>query len=84
MATQTFIHPGAIILNTRIPEHRVEGLEYGAHVTGRGWSGYYVRPVGDERWGVARETPASDETYESDNEIVAAIRTELLRGTPEP
>ncbi len=65
-------------LETRIPEGRkVPGLEYGAHVSGEGWSGYYVRPVGSARWGVARQTPASNEVYDTDAEIVEAIGDEM-------
>jgi len=80
MSTQTRIDDDAVMLETRIPEsYRVPGLEYGAHVSGNGWSGYYVRPVDrySDKWGVARLTPASDECYDTDEEIVGAIETEL-------
>jgi hypothetical protein len=77
----TYIDDDAIILETRIPQDRgsVEGLEYGGFVNqgAHGWCGYYVRPEGAERWGVARCTPASDELYDHDAEIVRAIRAEL-------
>ena len=64
------------LLRTRIPEGRaVPGIEYGAHVSGAGWSGYYVR-VGTV-WGVARETPASDELAGDDPEIVRELSEEL-------
>ena len=74
------IQDGVPILRTRIPcQRRVEGLEYGGHVnrSGEGWEGYYVRPVGTEQYGVCRTTPASDEVYGTDEEIVSAIRDEL-------
>ena len=84
----THIDEDAVILNTRIPESgRVDGLDYGAHVsmTAQGWCGYYVRPAGTNRWGVARLTPASNELVEPDEDcgetqdeaIVRAIREEL-------
>lgn len=66
------------ILRTRIPAWgRVEGLEYGAHVQRPGWDGYYVRPAKTERWAIARLSPADDEVYDTDAEIVDAIRAEL-------
>jgi len=72
-----------IRLWARVPEsHRVDGLEYGAHVSRpyEGWSGYYVRPEGTWRWGIARLTPASDDLpgQGTDCEIVEAIATEIL------
>lgn len=71
--SQTHIDDDAVELSVMIPEGRtVAGLEYGAHLSGDGWSGYYVRPVGCQTWGYARQTPASDECYE-DDEIVKAI-----------
>lgn len=76
----SYIDENAVMLNTRIPEEgTVQGLEYGAHVSrpNEGWSGYYVRPAGTERWGVARLTPASDEVYDTDEEIVDAIAEEI-------
>ena len=69
----------AIDLATRIPEiGKVRGLEYGAHYTGHGWCGYYVRPRRGHggRWGVARMTPDSDELVGSSRAILAAIRAE--------
>lgn len=69
-------------LDTRIPEQRkVQGLIYGAHI-GRpmeGWSGYYVRLIGSDKWAVARLTPASDELPGdgTDEDIVNAIKEEL-------
>lgn len=69
-----------ITLRTSIPEsHRVEGLEYGRHVSlpHRGRSGYYVRPEGTERWALAYLTPAGDEVYDTDAQIVEAIRQEI-------
>lgn len=72
--------PDAVILDTRIPEsHRVEGLEYGRHVSlpHRGRSGYYVRPEGTEQWALAYLTPASDELHDTDAEIAEAIREEI-------
>jgi hypothetical protein len=71
----------APILATRIPEGRaVEGLEYGAHYSSRGWTGYHVRPTGSGLpFGVARQTPASDELEESDEATVGEIGTELRR-----
>lgn len=84
--TNQHIDDDAAILDTCIPEgHKVEGLEYGAHVsrTASGWSGYYVRPVGTETWGVARLTPAGDELPDCDDgetqdeAIVRCISNEL-------
>jgi len=76
--SQTHIDEDAIILETFIPEgYSVAGLEYGAFLSGNGCSGYYVRPIGTETWGVAWQTPASDELHDSDEAIVAAIREEL-------
>lgn len=76
--TYSLTSPDAVMLDTRIPEtHQVEGLEYGRHLSGTGWSGYYVRPEGVEHWGIARQTPASDEIHDSDAEIVEAIREEI-------
>lgn len=77
MGTQTWIDDTPV-LRTRVPERGVvAGLEYGAHVMCIGWSGYYVRPEGSSRWGIARMTPASDELEGSDDDIVAAIAREL-------
>lgn len=75
-----FVAADPPVLHTRIPEiGRVTGLEYGAHVTlpARGRTGYYVRPVNAEHWGIALMTPASIELLDSDEEIVEAIRDEL-------
>ena len=66
------------MLATRIPEgHKVEGLDYGAHVSRPGWNGYNVRPEGGGAWGLARLTPAPDETEPTDAATVEAIRQEL-------
>lgn len=67
------------ILTTRIPEGRaVPGLEYGAHVSRQGWTGYHVRPAGSGLpFGIARQTPAADELPENDEAIVGEIGTEL-------
>ena len=82
----TRIDEDAVILETRIPEFgRVEGLEYGAHASmgAHGWSGYYVRPVGTEVWGIARLTPAGDELVDPEDDetldeaIVRSIQDEL-------
>lgn len=78
----TITHTDAPIISTRIPEQRsVRGLQYGAHVSKIGWSGYYVRPVRRHggKWAIARLTPASDELpgTGSDRAIVAAIRDEF-------
>ena len=74
--TQTQIAADAIMLTTRIPEGRsVAGLTYGAHVSGQGWSGYYVEISGV--WGVARQTPADDELEDDDRAICEAIADEL-------
>lgn len=73
-----YIDDDAPILQTRIPQSRaVSGLQYGAHVTQPGWDGYYIRPLGCGRWGVARQTPAADELELDDEAIVGAIRAEL-------
>jgi hypothetical protein len=76
------------ILTTRIPEdHRVRGLRYGAYES-RPWCGcsyYYVRPEGSAgEYYLAQLTPASDQCYETDEEIVAAIREEILYGPDDP
>jgi hypothetical protein len=82
----TRIDDDAVTLETRIPEWTtVDGLEYGAHISmgAHGWSGYYVRPVGTETWGVARLTPAGDELPDPeedetlDEAIVRCITEEL-------
>ena len=66
------------VLETRIPEGRaVEGLDYGRHVTTPRWTGYYVRPSGCSRWGIARETPASDELEGDDRDVLLALEDEL-------
>ena len=68
------------ILETRIPEGRaVPGLEYGAHYQppDRRWSGYYVRTAYCPQWGIARETPASDELAGGDRAILLALDEEL-------
>ena len=68
------------ILETRIPEGRaVPGVEYGAHYQApdRSWSGYYVRTRTCPRWGIARETPASDELAGDDHDILQALEDEL-------
>ncbi|MCG5527349.1 MULTISPECIES: hypothetical protein [Halorhodospira] len=82
-------------LQTRIPEHRtVAGLTYGAHVSGPGWSGYWVTSGTVPAWGIARQTPASDELPGDgdDRDVRDAIVEELERchtapsrgDTPEP
>ena len=49
------------VLDTRIPEHHVDGLEYGRHVTTPRWTGYYVRPAGSALpFMVARMDPTVD------------------------
>jgi len=78
--TRDYLDKKAISLATRIPEgHAVAGLEYGAFVSLGARSGYYVQAPGADRWGIAQQTPASDELPGSgaDTEIVAAIRAEL-------
>jgi len=51
----------ARVLDTRIPEHYVEGLDYGRHVTTPRWTGYYVRPAGSALpFMVARIDPTMD------------------------
>ena len=63
---------------TRIPEGRaVPGVEYGAHVSGPRWSGYYVRTAHCPQWAIARETPASDELEGDDRDILLALDDEL-------
>ncbi|KPV41184.1 hypothetical protein AN478_04650 [Thiohalorhabdus denitrificans] len=50
-------NPTAAAVATRVPEdHAVGGLEYGGHHNGR----RYVRPVGMNLWGLARELPGED------------------------
>lgn len=70
-------------ITTRLPESRhVEGLEYGRHVSGNGWSGYFVRPADSYLpMKMARLTPAGDELEGDDDEIVAAIEAELYEVT---
>lgn len=76
--SQTRIDEDVRLLETRIPEgYSVNNLEYGTFLSGNGRSGHYVRPVGTRTWGVAWQTPASDELLDSDEEIVAAIAGEL-------
>lgn len=71
----TQIAPNTVTLTTRIPAGRsVDGLEYGSFVSHRGHQCYYVRPIGGERWGLARETQSDDEL---EDDIVAAIRREI-------
>ena len=66
------------ILSTRIPEGRtVAGIEYGAHVSAPGWSGYYVRTGTVPQWGIARLTPADDELAGDDHDILLALDDEL-------
>ena len=84
MSTQTYFDDGAPLLRTHIPErHRVDGLQYGAHVSGSGWTGYYVWLNDDGPRGIARLTPADDELPEPDEDetqdeaIVRAISEEL-------
>jgi len=65
-------------IRTLIPEgHRVDGLEYGAHVSFSGWSGHYVRPEDTDEWVIARMTPADDELVGDDAEIVTMIAREI-------
>jgi len=65
------------IIDTRIPEHRsVPGLQYGAHVSRPGWTGYYVNATGS-RWVIARQTPADDELVGDDWAILGAIIREV-------
>jgi len=64
----------ARVLDTRIPEHYVEGLDYGRHVTTPGWTGYYVRPKGSALpFMVARMDPEADapDLAELEDEIAA-------------
>ena len=66
------------ILDTRIPEGRtVPGVECGAHISGPGWSGYYVRTGTCPQWGIARLTPADDELAGDDHDILLALDDEL-------
>lgn len=81
MTTQTYIGTTPV-LSTRIPEGRgVRGLQYGAHVSLPGSTGYYVRPARGHggKWAVARQTPADDELpgTGSDRAIMYAIRAEF-------
>lgn len=65
------------ILDTRIPEGRtIPGVEYGAHISGPGWSGRYVRTGTCPQWGIAL-TPASDELAGDDRDILLALDDEL-------
>lgn len=68
------------ILNVRIPEGRtLDGIDYGAHVSKPGWTGYYVRPAGSALPAmIARQTPAADELVGDDTEIAEAIESEIL------
>lgn len=74
----------AIYLMTTIPEREIiDGLEYGAHISGAGKSGYYVRPLSrkDLPMGVAWMRPDGD--FESDDitAIVQSITDELEEQT---
>ena len=82
--THTYTDPDAQFLETRIPEAKsIAGLEYGAHISMVGWSGYYVRPEGIEQWGIARLTPAGDELPDPEDDetldeaVVRSIVSEL-------
>lgn len=46
-------------LRAYIPEHKLDGLEYGAHVSMVGGAGYHIRPEGTHHWYVARMAPLS-------------------------
>jgi hypothetical protein len=74
-------YQGTLVLETRIPEQggAIAGLVYGAHVSMVGRAGYYVRLEGTEEWYIAQLTPASDELYGTDAEIVDAIRDEIAQ-----
>jgi hypothetical protein len=78
----TRIDRSAVLLHTRIPEwSRVTGLEYGAHVSmgAQGWSGYYVRPPGSARWGLARLTPAANELPAPDPDLAESLDQAIVR-----
>ena len=82
--THAYIDDDAKLLETRIPEAGcLAGLQYGAHVSRPGRSGYYVRPEGTDRWGFAWLTPASDELVDPEDDetqeeaICRAITEEL-------
>ncbi len=65
----------ARVLDTRIPEHYVEGLDYGRHVSTPRWTGYYVRPEGSALpFMVARMDPEADAPDVADLEDEAAAR----------
>lgn len=65
-------------IKTRIPEgHRVPGLEYGAHFSWVGWTGYHVRPEGTADWVIAQQTPAANELVGDDAAVLAAIEDEV-------
>ena len=85
--THAYIDDDAKLLETRIPEgEHLDGLEYGSHVSRTGRSGYYVRPEGTDRWGLAWLTPAGDELEDPEDDetqeeaIVRAITEELSSG----
>lgn len=80
MSTQNHIN-NTPVLSCRIPEGRtVRGLEYGAHVSFVGGTGYYVRPRKGHggKWAIAQQTPASDELpgTGSDRAVMYEIRSE--------
>ena len=73
----------AAILTTRLPDwQQVPGLEYGALISRSGGAWRYVRPEGGATWGLARETPASDELPGDGDPsaILEAVAAELASG----
>jgi len=70
-------------IQSRIPEHRaVDGLEYGAHVSRPGLSGYHVRLIAadsDAPWVIALQTPDDDALPGDgcDMDIIEGIREEV-------
>ena len=83
MTTHTAAAADAVILTTRVPEGpAVPGLEYGALIARQGGAWRYVRPEGGPTWGLARETPASDELPgDGDPQAIRrAVAAELASG----
>ena len=64
------------VLDTRIPERHVDGLEYGRHVSTPRWTGYYVRPEGSALpMMVARLDPTADDPDLAELEDEIATRS---------
>lgn len=66
-------------LRSHIPEgRRLDGLEYGAHVSMVGGAGYHIRPEGTRQWYVARMAPIDDDDADMLRDIVDEIARIVL------